>query len=247
MSKALKGGLCAYCCAAESTTADHVIARSFFPEDLRGNLPKVGACKKCNNKKSQLEHSLTAVMPFGARHSRAAEAMLAVEKKLAKNQRLHRLLSNGVRYVFRSINGSPWTPEMTVPFDSRSLEELAAYMVKGLARYHWGLDIGADMFFRASFIRPEGAAAFDRFFEGNAKDRISCCLGQGVFSYEGVLSTESPNLTLWKMSLYGAEVGGDPGAPGQRISMVYGVSVAKNSHVAELLAKILGAPGAAPL
>lgn len=240
MSKAFKGGLCAYCCSAESSTADHVIARGFFPEDQRGNLPKVGACVDCNNRKSQLEHTLTAVMPLGAQHGGATEALSAVERKLSKNQRLHRLLASGLRRMFRSVNGGPWVAEMTVPFDSRSMEQLGEYIVKGLARYHWGLDIGADAFVRASFLRPEGAAAFDRFFAGEVKDRVSCDLGQGVFRYEGILSVESPNLTLWKMSIYGAEVGGDPAAPGQRVSMVYGVSVAKSSRAAGLLAQILG-------
>jgi hypothetical protein len=240
MSKAFKGDLCAYCCEENASTADHVIARGFFPKDLRGNLPKVGACRECNNTKSQLEHALTAVMPFGARHGRATEAILTLERRLVKNQRLHRLLAAGARYVFRSINGSPWEPEMTVPFDSRTMEQLGEYMVKGLARYHWGLNIGADIFVCASFLRPEGAAAFDRFFAGKAGARVTCDLGQGVFRYEGIRSVESPNLTLWKMSVYGAEVGGDPAMPGQRVSMMYGVTVGKNSRAAENLAAILG-------
>lgn len=242
MSKAFKGGLCAYCCEAEASTADHVIARGFFPEDLRGNLPKVGACQECNNRKSQLEHTLTAVMPFGARHGRATETLLAVERKLAKNQRLHRLLFTGARYAFRSINGSPWTLEMAVPFDGCSMEQLGEYIVKGLARHHWGLNVGADTLVRASFLREEGAVAFDRFFAECERERVCRDLGPGVFRYEGIQSNESPNLTLWKMSIYGAEVGGDPSSPGQRVSMIYGVTVAKSSRAAEWLAQILGAP-----
>ena len=241
MSKAFKHGLCAYCCQAEASTADHVIARGFFPEDLRGYLPKVGACKNCNSQKSKLEHTLTSVMPFGARHGRATEALMAAERMLARNQRLHRLLAAGLRRAFRSNNESPWFPEMTVPFDSRAMEDLGEFVVKGLARHHWGLDIGPDMFVRASFLRPEGANAFDRFFAGQAKDRVACDLGQGVFRYEGVQSLESASLTLWKMSIYGAEVGGDPTAPGHRVSMMYGLTVSKNSRAAELLAEVLGA------
>lgn len=240
MSKAFKSGLCAYCCAAEATTADHVIARGFFPEDLRANLPKVGACRECNSRKSRLEHTLTALMPFGARHGRASDALLAVERKLSKNQRLHRLLASGLRYMFRSINGSPWAPEMTVPFDGQDLELLGEYIVKGLARHHWDLEIGSDTFVRASFLRAEGAAAFDRFFAGQARGRVSCDLGQGVFRYEGIQSIDAPALTLWKMSIYGAELGGDTAATGQRASMIYGVTVPKNSRAAELLASILG-------
>lgn len=242
MSKAFRGGLCAYCCQAEASTADHVIARGFFPEDLRGNLPKVGACRECNNRKSQLEHTLTAVMPLGARHGKAIEVLMAVERRLAKNRPLHRFLAAGINYAFRSANGSPWAREMTIPFDSHAMETLGEYIVKGLARYHWGLDIGAEIFVRASFLRPEGSGAFDRFFAGNAKDRVSCDLGQGVFRYEGIHSNESPNLTLWKMSLYGAEVGGDPVLPGHRVSTMYGLTVAKSSRAADLLAEALKPP-----
>jgi hypothetical protein len=81
MGKAFKSGLCPYRGVAGSTTADHVIARGFFPLDLRANLPKVGACQECNHKKSKLEHALTAVMPFGAQHGRAKEALLPGERQ----------------------------------------------------------------------------------------------------------------------------------------------------------------------
>jgi len=179
-------------------------------------------------------------MPFGARHGRAAEALMAVDRKLAKNQPLHHQLSTGSRYVLQSINGSPWTHEMTVPFNSYSMEQLCEYIVKGLARHHWELNIGADTYARASFLTPEGAGWFDQSFAAKVKDHISCDLGQGVFRYEGILSIESPNLTLWRMSFYGAEVGGDPSALGQRVSMVYAVTAIKTSPVAKNLAAILG-------
>lgn len=238
MSKAFKSGLCAYCCVAESTTADHVIARGFFPEDSRANLPKVGACLECNNKKSKLEHTLTAVMPFGARHGRASEALMAVERMLARNKSLHRLMALGFHSVFRSVNGSPWKLETTVPLDGGNLELLGEYLVKGLARHHWGLDLGRDTCVRASFLNAEGAAIFDQFFAGNTRGRVGSDLGEGVFRYEGIQSADDVNVTLWKMSIYGAEVGGDPLLPGQRASMIYAVSVSKNSRAAELLASI---------
>ena len=240
MGKAFKSGPCAYCGVADSTTADHVIARGFFPQDLRANLPKVGACRECNHKKSKLEHTLTAVMPFGARHGRASEALLAVERMLARNKALHRLMALGFRSVFRSINGAPWVQETTVPFDGGSLEFLGEYIVKGLARHHWGLDLGVEMYVRASFLNAEGAAAFDRFFAGNTRVRVVSDLGEGVFRYEGIQSVEDVNVTLWKMSIYGVKVGGDPLLVGQRASMIYGVSVSKDSRAAELLSAIFG-------
>jgi hypothetical protein len=240
MGKAFKSGPCTYCGVAGSTTADHVIARGFFPLDLRANLPKVGACQECNHKKSKLEHALTAVMPFGAQHGRAKEALLAVERMLARNKSLHRLITLGFRSVFRSINGSPWVQETTVPFDGGSLELLGEYIVKGLAHHHWGLDLGVDTYVRASFLTAEGAAAFDQFFAGNTEGRVVNDLGEGVFRYEGIQSAKDVNVTLWKMSIYGAEIGGDPLLVGQRASLIYGVSVSKDTRAAELLSTIFG-------
>lgn len=63
-----------------------------------------------------------------------------------------------------------------------------------------------------------------------------------MFSYEGIQSVESGDLTLWRMSFYGAELGGDPNAPAQRVSIIYGISVAKTAGAAERVAAILGKP-----
>ncbi len=77
------------------------------------------------------------------------------------------------------------------------------------------------------------------------RDRVSCDRGHGVFQYESIQSNESPNLTPWKMSIYGTEVGGDPAAPELRVSMIYGVTIAKSSRAAGLLSEILRDPDAA--
>lgn len=115
MGKGYKGVPCVYCQECEADTADHVIARGFFPPDKRGDLPKAPACSECNNAKSKLEHTLTAIMPFGAQHGDAATVLEMVEPRLAKNKKLHGWLAAGVSYAMRSINGGPWRTEMSVP------------------------------------------------------------------------------------------------------------------------------------
>lgn len=242
MGKGYKGVPCAYCFEAEAGTADHVIAREFFPKDKRDNLPKVAACQKCNNEKSKLEHLLTAVLPFGARHPEASEVIAMTESRLEQNMKLHRWLAQGIRSVLRSINGRPWQPEMTVPLNGQDLERLAEFIVKGLARYHWGLSLSPNHFVRASFLNEEGRKQFDPFFTGSAQAKVACGLGGGVFSYEGVQSSEHAELSLWKMSFYEIEVSGDPRVPGQRASIIYGVSVPKDMRVAQMLAQILRSP-----
>jgi hypothetical protein len=240
MGKGYKGVSCVYCLKREANAPDHVIARGFFPEDKRGNLPKVPACSDCNNAKSTLEHTLTAIMPFGSRHADAGQAIAMTEPRLAKNRKLHDKLAKGLAYSMRSINGGPWQLEMTVPVDHRDIERLCEFIVKGLAHHHWKVALGPDLFVRASFLNEAGRQRFDPFFAGSARAKVQKDFGDGVFVYEGVQAQDCPELTLWKMSIYGAEAGGDKRAPGDRSSIVYGISVPRTWPAFELLMQILG-------
>ena len=242
MGKGYKGVRCVYCQDREAGTADHVIARGFFPEDKRGDLPKVPACSECNNAKSKLEHTLTAIMPFGAQHADASKALEMAEPRLAKNKKLHEWLAAGLAYSFRLTNGGPWRMEMSVPFDNNGIEKLCEFMVKGLANHHWNVALGPDHFVRASFLNEAGRHLFDPWFAG-AGAKVQQDFGDGVFAYEGVQAQDCPELTLWKMSIYGAEVGGDKRQPGERCSMVYGMSVPRTWPAAEKLMQILGPDG----
>jgi hypothetical protein len=235
MGKGYKDVPCVYCALRVAVTADHVIARGFFPKDNRSGLPKVPACYECNNDKSKLEHSLTAIMPFGARHAGAGAAIAMTEPKLANNRKFHSNLAAGMIYSMRSVNGGARLPEMTIPVDHRDIERLCEFIVKGLVRHHWKVALGPDQFVRASFLSEAVRQRFDLFFEGAARAKVQHDYGNGVFAYEGMQSQECPELTLWKMSIYGAEVGGDQRQPGERSSVVYGISVPRISPATEML------------
>lgn len=239
MGKSYKGVPCVYCQEREASTDDHVIAKGFFPKDKRGYLPKVPTCSECNNAKSKLEHVLTAIMPFGAQHGDAAKALEMAVRRLAKNNKLHGWLAAGVSYAMRSINGRPWRVEMSIPFDHRVIEKLCEVMVKGLAYHHWKITLGPDHFVRASYLNEAGRQRFDPFFAG-AGAKVQQDFGDGVFAYEGVQSQDCSELTLWKMSIYGVEVGGDKRQLGERCSIVYCISVPKTWRAAEMLMQILG-------
>lgn len=240
MGKGYKGVPCVYCIEREASTADHVIAREFFPKDKRGDLPKVPACSACNNDKSTLEHALTAIMPFGARHADSGQAIAMTERRLAKNRKLHAKLAARLAYSMRSTNGGPWRLEMTVPVDHADIERLCEFIVRGLAFHHWKVALGPELFVRASFLNEAGRQHFDPFFAGAARAKVQHDFGDGVFVYKGVQAEECLELTLWKMSIYGAEFGGDQRQPGERCSMVYGISVPKTWRAAEMLMQILG-------
>jgi hypothetical protein len=155
-SKKYKNKPCVYCRKQPSEDGDHVVCREFFPLNRRANLPKVPACKGCNNDKSLLEHYLTAVLPFGARHQDAHAVIEMTPARLARNRALHERLALGLRHILRATNGGPWEMGLTVPLDSQAVEKLFEFVVKGLAWHHWRLELDDSHFVRASFLTAAG-------------------------------------------------------------------------------------------
>src|ERR1700744_277748 len=120
MSKQYKGKTCVYCASpGESSTGDHVVARSFFSVDERANLPQVPTCAPCNSAKSALETYLTALLPQGARHQDdVSDYWAESRRRIDKNQKLYRELQAGAA-TSRRVDGTgkPVT-ERTIPIDS---------------------------------------------------------------------------------------------------------------------------------
>src|ERR1700733_6597816 len=127
MGKKYKGKTCVYCCTPNvSQTGDHVVARKFFLDRRRRDLPKVPACTPCNTAKSGLETYLTSVMPFGGLHPNAHETLSSMlPRRLEKNPTLHRSLAEGTRYSsLAAAAGSASPSAMTVAPDSELLKKL---------------------------------------------------------------------------------------------------------------------------
>lgn len=243
MSKRYKGKTCAYCSTPHaSETADHVVAREFFLVEKRVDLPKVAACKTCNVEKSKLEHYLTAVLPFGGQHNDAGENLSTmVEPRLAKNKKLAETLAKGRRLVLYSRNGSPWTVRMTLPFDGERASELFRLITKGLAHWHWKLDLpDRDCIVLASFLRHAGEAMFQRLLAMNVRDRVAGNFGDGTFVYEGAQAVDDYRLTVWRMSLYGVVVGDGSRTPAKQAIVVYAITAPKRMAAASSLARMLG-------
>src|SRR5437763_1960566 len=133
MSKRFRGGvLCVYCSTRPAVTGDHIFAREFFVESARTNLPQAPTCTTCNNEKSKLEHYLTSVLPFGARHADAHENLISmVPKRLRKNAKLHRQLSEG-------------HSSETIPIEGVKLEKLFGLIARGLAWLHWEIYLNEE-------------------------------------------------------------------------------------------------------
>jgi hypothetical protein len=133
VSKKFKGKTCVYCgVEGASSTPDHVVARNFFAQPARANLPKVPACQSCNEAKSRLEHYLTTVLPFGANHEDANRNLIEeVPRRLSKNDKLFRQLRSGmVEGIATSWTGMP-VPELSLPFEGDKLSSLFGQIAKG--------------------------------------------------------------------------------------------------------------------
>jgi hypothetical protein len=230
MSKKYKNKTCVYCMAANSSEdGDHVVSREFFLPEKRAGLPKVPACKACNNAKARLEHYLTAVMPFGGRHADSSRNLSTlVPPRLAKNTKLFAALKQGMKSGIARLSGGLWVRAMTVPIDSERLIQLFELIARGLAYWHWGIYLPANTcVVKAAFLTSPGRAMFEKLLAQNAKNRIKENLGDGVFIYEGAQSAECPELTVWRMSLYGVVVGNDPRSPTERCSEAYCLTALK--------------------
>jgi hypothetical protein len=216
-SKRFKDKLCVYCSRRAATTGDHVFPREFFSHgEDRANLPQVPTCDACNNAKSKLEHYLTAVLPFGARHAGARDNLAQlVPGRLSKNLRLARDLNAGRGTTWHLEEGI-YQPTMTMPLDGEQLTGFFAYVGRGLAWHHWQVRLDQAHTSSALCLSRLGDALFTRVFTMRAANRVHRDFGKGTIRYSGVQATDPPQLTLWRLRVFGGiAVSGDPSVPGQ--------------------------------
>jgi hypothetical protein len=206
-SKKYKGKTCTYCVVPGSSTApDHVLAREFFPIDKRDGLPQVPSCDRCNGEKARLEHSLTAVVPFGSTMAGAGQYIEdLVAPRLRKNQKLARHLDRGRQYGYVRSSGGVLQRTMTIPCDCETVVELFKFVARGLAFHHWDVLMpDAEVALFGGFVIPEGARIMESLIASNvSRSTGRQVLGDGVFTYEGVQDPKHIALTVWRMSLYG--------------------------------------------
>ena len=210
MGKQFKGKTCVYCGRPSvSEDGDHVLCRQFVLPKRRDHLPKVPACSQCNNEKSKLEHYLTSVMPFGGRHADAQEVLSSmVPPRLEKNRRLRDSLTLFRSAIYTSHNNGPWVRQMSLPFDGDRLLRLAEMMVKGLAFYHWEFTFDQTDVIRSTLLTRHGRRFVDPFFNAKGGRRIAESIADGALAYEAVEVRDVPRASLWRLSLYGANMSG---------------------------------------
>jgi hypothetical protein len=221
MGKRFRNSGCAYC-GAPGFTADHIFARAFFPVSERADLPQVSACEPCNHIKSELEHYLASVLPFGALHPQAADLFVReTPKRLAKNRKLHvQLASDRQDVVVR--RGDAVRNSLAIPIQAEKLTALYSMIARGLATYCWGVLIPSGYAVGASFLTPSAERMFEKVMLGRRRAEVRGNLGDGLFLYQGIQAVDDPSCTLWRFQIYGGiTFAGDETSPGQGVSNLW--------------------------
>lgn len=227
-SKRYKRKDCAYCGKHQaSTEGDHVIAREFFFEEDRSNLPQVPACKTCNNQKSTLEHYVSAALMAGSNHAHGDRYRREkVAPRLAKNRKLQFDMGIHVPPVWMNIRGIV-QPMHVLKLDPEKILSLTGLIMKGLFCFHFGRTLGKQFRSDVSMFHPDHepavwASVASYFPSGSV--RVNADLGHGSFVYEGMQSPANPDFTVWRMAWHGGiRLHGD-GSPPQGISVFWGIT-----------------------
>ncbi len=207
MSKKFKNLPCVYCSGQQlATTADHVLARQFFIERDRDNLPKAPACARCNGEKSELEHYLTAVLPFGGLHATATENLEAqVPPRLAKNRKLHRELNEGlIKKTWPAADEN--VGAMAIPFQGEKLISLYGMIARGLLWHEWKAIVAPDEIVQPYSLSFAGEFLFKKLFQAKAVRRVSRDWGNGTVKYDGVQFADISIMYAWRIQIYGGVV-----------------------------------------
>lgn len=244
-SKKYKAKTCAYCgVPGASTTADHVFAREFFLTERRSNIPKVPACKACNEDKARLEFYLTGVLPFGGRHPDArVNLSTMLPKRLAKNASLGPVLRAGMSPVWVPDPSGLLLRTSMITIDAEKLELWCRLLIKGLAYHHWKTVLGDDCFFEFMVPTPGGESIINGLLGKRGAARVKASIGEGTFAYEGLQGADNPHVTAWRLQLYGGlQLGGqDPRIRSGSIGVLTGPRRVQQS--ADLAAKWLNGRG----
>jgi hypothetical protein len=206
-SKRYKGKDCAYCGAIGASRApDHVIAREFFLEGDRGNLPQVPACDSCNNMKSALEHYATAVLMAGTNHLDGdLYRKTKVVPRIQKNRKYQKELGLNDPPVWINIRGVIQQMHV-IKIDADKINALMAMIVRGLYFFHFARPLAHSFEPDISMFHPHHEPVMlhglSIFFPADAP-RVRGDLGRGGFVYEGIQSPAHEALTLWRMIWHG--------------------------------------------
>jgi hypothetical protein len=209
-SKRYKRKDCTYCGEpGSSSTNDHVVPRSFFPDAERGSalkLPQVPACQKCNSEKSLLELYVGSALLIGSKHPEANRYRSEkIRPRLERNRKLWEELNLDAPPQWVKINGV-FQQIHPIKIDLEKIVQLLQMIVRGLYCYHYGEPLSRQMWPDVQMVRPDAEAAMwasvSQYFPAEVP-RINCNLGRGSFRYSCVQSPANKGFTAWVLGLHG--------------------------------------------
>lgn len=75
-------------------------------------------------------------------------------------------------------------------------------MARGLLFYHWSIRLGKEDDHYTSLVIGEGDRCLSVFF-GMTGNYTKDTIGGGALSYEALQSAECPQISIWRLQLYG--------------------------------------------
>lgn len=203
MSKKYKNKICVYCATNASTAPDHIIARKFFPEDQRGNLPQVPICDECNSRKSYFETDAAAVLPFGYSNVSAKDMLKTdVSKRLNKNLKLKRKLSQNIDRIWLQSKSNVWLQKTVLPVEREKLIQLFKMIIRGLYQYTFRTILPKDYFVEIYELNHTNLINIYNMLLLDPNNLIQEELGNGIFCYKYAKSDEDQGISVWEMSFY---------------------------------------------
>jgi hypothetical protein len=165
------------------------------------------------------------VLPFGGRHVDAAVNLATmVPKRLANNQRTHRTLAQGTSRIWVRDKSGLLARHLTVPIDSGKIEQLFAYITKGLMWHHWKVTLGPNCFVEAHVPTRATQRQLNGLLQARSSARAHADLGNGTFVYTGAQGSDSPTISIWEFIIYGG-IGISGGRhPNEVISRIYAMT-----------------------
>jgi hypothetical protein len=145
-----------------------------------------------------------------------------VPPRLAKNRKLHRILSEHSSKVWTRTDSGLCARSTALPFEPERLIELFMYIVRGVLFDHWNVRFTGEQFSEVVLLASDGQKMFDRLMQKPAKDRISRNLGNGTIIYDGVQGTDSDIISVWRFSIYGGLTLTSPGEESVQIGALTG-------------------------
>jgi hypothetical protein len=167
-------------------------------------LPQVPACTKCNKEKSDLEHYLTSLLPFGGRHKQAEENLSTmVPKRLVKNRKLHSRLARNRGYALSEEPDGSKVSCMVLAIDGQRLLDLFKFITKGLLWFHWGALLKENHSVKTISLTEYGEEFFQKhFFSLNSINSIKSEISNNTFSYKGSQAVDTPEISAWQYTIY---------------------------------------------